>query len=108
VRGDVGQADRKHDDRRGDRRGDAEQQAAPVAPGVVAFLAPRPPQRDRAEAEEQHAGQERDQPGEVVAGRPDLHRVMHGLDPGGDSEDAEEERHGAAPSAPRPWVRPRG
>jgi hypothetical protein len=60
------------------------------------------------DAEQQQPRGYTQQAGEVVAGRPHLVRVVRGLDPRGDPQHAERQRHRDTPASAHARVRPRG
>src|SRR4051812_3552304 len=96
------------DDGAGEQTRDPEQRAAPVPPRRAGGGVAGAPQRHGAETKQQHTGRNCQEAGEVVAGRPDLPRVVQALDAGGDPEDAERERQRPPPSSSQQRVRPRG
>ena len=59
----------------------------------------RPPERDQPQPEQRQPGAGREEAGEVVARRADLGRVVQGLDPGDDPEEADHQRDRRAGAA---------
>ena len=98
------------DDHRGhdEDAGDADQRAPRVTPEQAALGPARPPQRDGSQDDQQCAGGQAHQSGEVVARGPDLPRVVEALNASCDAEHAGYERNAAAPAAAQARVRPGG
>lgn len=92
VRDDVGDGRREQHLRGEDQRAYGDRGAPEVAAQRAVAGASRTPERHSPDDEEHKAAERRHDPGEVVAGRPAVERVVRGLGAGEDAEEADEER----------------
>ena len=108
VRDDVGDRGREEHLRDEDEHAERDRGAPKVPAQTPVVGAARAPERHGPDAEEHEPGEHRQEAGEVVAGRPAVQRVVHGLGAAEDAEEAGEERQRRAHSGPGPPVQGRG
>ena len=92
MRHDIRERDREQEEGGDEQSREHVQRPPRVPPGEIAGPPTGSPQRDRADAQEQEAGGDRQQPRVVVTGKTDVLGVVRGFGSADHTQDTEDER----------------